>query len=116
MKARVLRLQGALCYTGLLSFMFMGSKSRFVRFHAKQGRALFITAILSLLVPIIGWILVCPFVFISSVTGASRAWDLQKWKVPILKRFIKYEKDDNYCFFYIFFYCLLSPAGLFKLS
>ncbi|PIU61349.1 hypothetical protein COS83_04390 [archaeon CG07_land_8_20_14_0_80_38_8] len=79
-----------LCYSGILSLVFIKSKNDFVRFHAKQGIALMIAASLSLIIPIIGWILIWPFLAISAFIAAMRAWEGKKWKIPIIKNFIKY--------------------------
>ena len=78
------RFESLLCYSGLLAFLFLKSKDDFVRFHAKQGVALFITAMISLLIPVIGWIFVWPFVFVSCMTGAVKAWDYKIWKAPVI--------------------------------
>ncbi|VVB74257.1 Uncharacterised protein [Candidatus Tiddalikarchaeum anstoanum] len=82
-KKLALKIKSVLCYSGLPAFIFLNSKENIIRFHAKQGVLLFITAVLALFIPIIGWILVWPFVFVNSFIAAVKAWDLKMWSTPI---------------------------------
>ncbi|MBN1924076.1 MAG: hypothetical protein JW791_04950 [Nanoarchaeota archaeon] len=82
--------KAAFCYTGVLSIFFFKSKDDFLKFHARQGFALFTAAMLALLIPLIGGLIICPIIFITAFTAAMKALDYKKWKVPVINRLIKY--------------------------
>jgi uncharacterized membrane protein len=82
-RERFSRLKAFFSYTGILSLFYMNSKDSFVKFHARQGFALFISAVITAFVPL-GVFVIWPFLFISAFTGAFKAYDMKRWKAPII--------------------------------
>ena len=90
------RILGAVSYLGILSLIpiVLRTKNDYTRFHARQGLLLFISEIIFTLIwviPFIGWVigfLGWVFCFIFSVIGLVRALRGQRWRIPVLHRFV----------------------------
>ena len=77
----------ALSYLWVLCLVpLLGSKDEFVRFHAKQGFALFIVELALVLVawiPVIGWLLSVT-VAVVAIIGIIKALNGEKWEIPYI--------------------------------
>ena len=96
---------------GLLSYLFIPAiiflliepfnKNKFVRFHAFQGLFLglvsFAGHIVLSIIPVLGWVLI-PFwtlaIFVIAVIGAVKAYQNQKWKIPVIGDFAQKQADQ----------------------
>lgn len=82
-KEKFSRFKSFISYTGILSFLFLSSKDDFLNFHAKQGRIILFLGVIALIIPL-GIFLIWPFLFICAFTGAFKALDNKKWKIPLV--------------------------------
>jgi uncharacterized membrane protein len=83
----------AIGYIGVLCFvpLMFKKKSEFAQFHGKQGLVLFIAEVVGMFVfwvPLIGQVLAL-ILFILSVVGFIKAYNGEKWEMPIVKDFVK---------------------------
>ena len=81
-----------LAYLGILSLipLLTVKDSEYVKWHARQGLALFGTAIVLVVVsviPFVGWIIVCVgqvAVLVCVVMGIVKALGGHRWKIPVV--------------------------------
>ena len=91
-------LEGALCYllgviTGIL-FLVVEKKSSFVRFHAMQSLAIFVTLFVLMsvnsMIPFVGWLiglLLVPLTFVLWLILMVAAYQGKRFKLPIVGDF-----------------------------
>ncbi|MFH1509103.1 MAG: hypothetical protein ABIE68_02995 [bacterium] len=80
----------AISYLWIISIVVLLTKgdSKFAKFHAKQGTALFILSAFTVWIPIFGWIL--GFVFmILMLIGLVNAIGGKWWKLPLIGDWLK---------------------------
>ena len=106
---RVLEISGALLAL-LLAYFFIPAiifllvepfnKNKFVRFHAFQGLFLGLVSIVGhtvlAFIPVLGWFIL-PFfslaIFIVAVVGAVKAFQNQKWMIPVIGEMAQKQAD-----------------------
>lgn len=81
-------LNAALSYLWVISIIMLLTKKEdpFIQFHAKQGTVLFVATFIWIIL-LIGWILqpiVVFLVFIASVVGFIKAYQGEKYKLPLV--------------------------------
>lgn len=71
-------------YLGILCLfpLLLKKDNRFALFHAKQGLVLFIFAIATGWIPVLGWFFVAPLLFIAEIIGIIQALRGKCWKIP----------------------------------
>lgn len=84
------KILAAVSYLWIASIVVLILKkdNEYVQFHAKQGLMLFITSVILMFIPIIGWFLNL-VVFALVVVGFVKAISGEKWQLPILGEFAK---------------------------
>lgn len=75
----------AVSYLWIVSIVILLTKgdSKFAKFHAKQGTALFILSVFTVWIPIIGWainLLLMIVMLVGLINAANGKW----WKVPLI--------------------------------
>lgn len=84
------KILAAVSYLWIASIVVLMLKrdNEFVQFHAKQGLMLFITSVILMFIPMLGWFLnLVVFAFV--IIGFVKAITGEKWQLPILGEFAK---------------------------
>jgi len=85
------RLIAAISYIGILFIVPLLTNSRrdpFVKFHIRQGIALFVIETVVGWVPIFGWALMIACI-VAAVIGGIAALQGREWEIPVLGRYAK---------------------------
>jgi len=75
---------GVISYLWILSLVALAVKkdNGFVRFHANQGALLFVISFVGI-IPLFGW-LINVFVFIFAIVAMVKAYNGEKWELPLV--------------------------------
>ena len=84
------KIWGAVGYLWILSLVALTARKNdeFVRFHASQGVLLFVVSIVGIVLGPLGMILNI-ILTIGAVVGIIKAWQGEKWPMPIIGGFAK---------------------------
>lgn len=79
------RLLAALSYLWIVSvpIYLLKRHEPFVHFHSRQGLVLFVTSVVLMFIPMIGWVLNVVIVFLM-IIAFFRALAGEEWKIPFI--------------------------------
>jgi uncharacterized membrane protein len=80
------KLIAALAYLWIISIIVLLVKkdSKFAQFHAKQGLILFIASVVAGFIPVLGWFIINPIIWIVALVGLIQALMGKYWKIPLV--------------------------------
>jgi uncharacterized membrane protein len=80
------KLIAALAYLWVISIIVLLVKkdSKFAQFHAKQGLVLFLASIIVSFIPLLGWFILNPIIWIIGLIGLIQALMGKYWKIPLV--------------------------------
>ncbi len=80
------KIWAVLAYLGILCLfpLLMKKDNQFALFHGKQGLVLFLTIVIAGWIPIFGWFIISPLVFILNIIGIIQSLKGKCFKMPVI--------------------------------